>query len=69
MKRMKTVAIEDLMLECIISFCENVAELGCPKEKAVDMWIRELPRKKALKVMDKLLTIMEQYKHEITNKR
>lgn len=55
----KTIAIEDIMLNCIISFCENAAELGCPRDKEVDMWIREMPRKKALNVMDKLLTIME----------
>jgi hypothetical protein len=30
---MKTVAIEDLMLDVIISFCENAAELGCPQKK------------------------------------
>ena len=56
---MKKIALEDLMLNCIISFCENAAELGCPKEKEVDMWIREMDYKKAYKVMEKLLTIME----------
>ena len=56
---MKTIDIESLMLECILIFCENAAELGCPKEKSVDIWIRELPRKKALKVIEKLLDITE----------
>ena len=56
---MKTVAVEDLMLDVIISFCENAAELGCPQKKEVDMWIREMPPKNAQKVMEKLLEIME----------
>ena len=58
-KSMKKVALEDLMLYVIISFCENCAELGCPKNKEVDMWIREMDSKKAKKVMEKLLDIME----------
>ena len=56
---MKTVALEGLMLDVIVSFCENAAELGCPKNQEVDMWIREMEIKKALKVMEKLLDIME----------
>ncbi len=56
---MKTIAVEDLMLEVIIAFCENAAELGCPKDKEVDMWIRELPYKKARKVMDKLVNLLD----------
>ena len=59
MKTVKTVALEGLMLDVIISFCENCAELGCPREKSVDMWIREMEIKKAHKVMEKLLDIME----------
>lgn len=55
---MKKVAIEDLMLDVIVSFCENAAELGCPKTSEVDMWIRNLPYKKSYKVMEKLLDIM-----------
>ena len=59
MKTVKTVALEGLMLDVIVSFCENAAELGCPQEKSVDMWIREMEIKKAHKVMEKLLDIME----------
>jgi hypothetical protein len=59
---MKTVALEELMLDTIIYFCENAAELGCPKNKEVDMWIRELPHKKAIKVINKLLDIIERNK-------
>lgn len=56
---MKKVAIEDLMLDCILSFCENAAELGCPRGKEVDMWIREMSYKKSYKLMEKLLNIIE----------
>jgi len=34
---MKQIAIEDLVVLNILSFCENAAELGCPKNKEVDM--------------------------------
>jgi len=56
---MKTVAIEDLMAETILNFCENAAELGCPKDKEVDMWFRYLEPKDQRKVADKLLNIIE----------
>jgi hypothetical protein len=62
---MKTIAIEDLILDCILSFCENAAELGCPKDKEIDMWIREMSDKKARKIMDKLLNIMERNINEM----
>ena len=55
----KTVALEGLMLDVILSFCENAAQLGCPKTKEVDMWIRELEPQKAIEVMEKLLCIIE----------
>ena len=56
---MKTVAIEDLMISCILTFCENAAELGCPKDKEVDMWFRELSYDDAYKVVTKMLEIDE----------
>jgi hypothetical protein len=61
-KPIKKIALEDIMLVNILSFCENAAELGCPKDEEVDMWIRNLADKdlkKARKVMSKLLDIME----------
>ena len=57
---MKTVALEDLVASTILAFCENAAELGCPKnEYAVDMWYRYLSGKKQRQVAEKLLTIIE----------
>ena len=53
------VQLEELMLFCVVAFSENAAELGCPRNKDVDMWIRELPIKKAKKVMSKLIDIIE----------
>jgi len=56
---MKTVAIEDLVISTILTFCENAAELGCPKDKEVDMWFRELPYEEQYKVADKMSEIEE----------
>lgn len=60
-KKPISIALEDLMLDVIVSFCENAAELGCPRNKEVDMWIREMDAKKAFKVMGKLLDIMDKW--------
>jgi len=55
---METIAIEDLIIDVILGFCENAAELGCPKEeKEVDMWFRNLSPEGMLKVADKLIEI------------
>ena len=56
---MKTVAVEDLVASTILTFCENAAELGCPKNRDVDMWFRELSEEDMFKVGDKLLRIQE----------
>ena len=56
---MKTVALEDLMAATIVSFCENAAELGCPRDKDVDMWFRELSYDDAFKVAGKMMDIQE----------
>lgn len=57
---MKTVALEDLVAETILYFCENLAELGCPqKEKNPDMWFRYLSPKEQRKVAEKLIDIIE----------
>lgn len=58
----KKVETEDIMLWAIINFCENAAELGCPRNEEVDMWIRNLADRDfnaARKVMSKLLKIMK----------
>ena len=56
---MKTVAVEDLVASTILTFCENAAELGCPRNRDVDMWFRELSDEDMFKVGDKLLRIQE----------
>ena len=56
---MKTVAVEDLVASTILTFCENAAELGCPKKKDVDMWFRELSYDEAFKVAKKIMDIQE----------
>ena len=55
---MKKVALEDMLIFTVLTFCENAAELGCPRDKEVDMWFRELPIKKARKVANKMLELM-----------
>jgi len=57
---MNTVALEDLVAETILSFCENLAELGCPSSvKDPDMWFRYLSPNEQVEVASKLLYIME----------
>ena len=58
---MKTIDIEDLMTECILTFCENAAELGCPRDKEVDMWFRYLPYEEQYRVVEKMMEIEERY--------
>jgi len=42
----------------ILTFCENLAELGCPKdEKDPDMWFRNLDDEQQNKVVRKLIDI------------
>lgn len=56
---MKTVAIEDLMIGTVLTFCENLAELGCPRDKEPDMWFRYLSYEEQYKVAEKMLEIEE----------
>lgn len=47
------------MADTIVSFCENAAELGCPRDQDVDMWFRYLSEEQRRTVMSKLLDIEE----------
>lgn len=58
-KKINKIAIEDLIIVAVLTFCENAAELGCPRDKDVDMWFRELSYKDAYKVAEKMLEIEE----------
>jgi len=61
-KEYKTVELEDLVTLTILAFCENLAELGCPKDvQESDMWFRNLSQKDQRKVSEKLLDIIENY--------
>jgi len=51
------VALEDLLGYAFLVFFENLAELGCPKEKEVDMWYRELSYDEVISLMGKFLEI------------
>jgi len=54
---MKTVALEDIYIGTILTFCENAAELGCPRDKDVDMWFRELSYEEQTAVVHKMMEI------------
>jgi len=56
---MKEVALEELVASTILNFCENLAELGCPRNVEPDMWFRELSTEDQIKVSSKLLDIVE----------
>ena len=59
------VALEDLTSMVILAFCENLAELGCPKdEKNPDMWFRNLKPKQMYKVSSKLLDIIHSWDYK-----
>jgi len=58
---MKTVALEELVASTILWFCENLAELGCPRNAEPDMWFRELDSDKQVAVASKLLDIIERF--------
>jgi len=51
------VELEDLIAETVLLFCENLAELGCPKHKEADMWFRELSDGERYYVAGKMLDI------------
>ncbi len=59
---MKTVALEDMYIGTILTFCENLAELGCPKEAEPDMWFRELPYDEQVVIVHKMFEIEERCK-------
>jgi len=60
MENMNTVALEDLTTLVILSFCENLAELGMPKnETDCDMWYRYLSDEERYKISEKLLDLIK----------
>ena len=57
---MKKVELSELVASTILDFCENLAELGCPRsEKNPDMWYRYLSPKEQVEVGQKLIDIVE----------
>ena len=47
------------MASTIQTFCENAAELGCPRSKDVDMWFRELTPESQRVVCCKIKELMD----------
>ena len=56
---MKTIALESLAAFTILTFCENLAELGCPMKEEPDMWFRNLTDEEQINIGSKLLDIIE----------
>jgi len=58
--KVNTIELSALVADTILSFCENLAELGCPREeKEPDMWFRNMSTKKQQEVAEKLIDIVE----------
>jgi len=67
MKKMKKKMIKNIVNEVVLTFCENLAELGCPKDEPdVDMWFRYLSSKDQLKVSKKIMKIIKRNNYENT---
>jgi len=62
------VSIESLVATTILTFCENLAELGCPRSAEPDMWFRELSEKEQDAVGGKLLEIQERESQKAATK-
>jgi hypothetical protein len=56
---METIAIEEIYASVILNFCENLAELGCPRDAEPDMWFRELSAEEQINIASKLIDIVE----------
>ena len=56
---METISLESLVAGTILSFCENLAELGCPKDAEPDMWFRNMSDEERFAIADKLMEIEE----------
>lgn len=57
--KLPKIELTHFMAGVIEIFCENLAELGCPKDAEPDMWYRYLSDKQKIKVMKKLLKIIK----------
>jgi len=67
MKKMKKKMIKKIINEVVLTFCENLAELGCPKDEPdADMWFRYLSPKDQLKVSKKIMKIIKENNYENT---
>jgi hypothetical protein len=64
---METVALEDIYINTILTFCENLAELGCPKDAEPDLWFRYLPHVEKVKVAQKMFEIEERNEKNYNN--
>ena len=58
-KNLPTIDLTNFMVDIVLHFLENLAELGCPKDAEPDMWFRYLSAGKMKKVMRKLQKIIK----------
>ena len=65
MKKMKKKMIKKIVNEVVLTFCENLAELGCPKDEPdADMLFRYLSIKGQLRVSKKIMKIMKRNNYD-----
>ena len=65
MKKKITVELNDtttrimskIIADVVLTFCENLAELGCPQYEEPDMWFRELDKSEMESVARKMIEI------------
>ena len=71
----KTNEILKAEASIILAFCENAAELGCPRDKEVDMWFRAstnidgTPSEEQLQLMTHLHEIIERDKERFLSEK
>ncbi len=59
MKKPIVVSLESLVSSTVLTFCENLTELGCPIAASPDLWFRNLSEKEQDIVGGKILDIQE----------
>jgi hypothetical protein len=65
-EKMKKTAANGIVVDAVLTFCENAAELGCPRGKDVDMWFRELSKGKMREVAKKIIAIQKRKIERVT---
>jgi len=63
------IELSELVASVILDFCENLAELGCPRSAEPDMWYRNLSPKNRVAIGEKLIDIIERDSERFANEK